>query len=248
MALQTPHGLSHVDILDDARFLTHHNLAPPLGHLQLGHGKLEICEQQPPSLLIRCDKGGGKTVFVEALVKANKKSRFIAVTCRRTLADMLEERLGLKNYQDIPPGVITCDRLVVQAESLCRLDPRFYTENTILILDEASSLIKQMCSDKTLGNRHDLKVQFFELLNKEATRVIGLDADLCCGDVEMMKSLRRDFLVINNTFQHQKGDQAILFESKAKLIAEAQDLLRAGKRLWISSTMSATKTGSLRHI
>ncbi|KAF9177502.1 hypothetical protein BGZ51_008515 [Haplosporangium sp. Z 767] len=90
-----------------------------------------------------------------------------------------------------------------------------------------------------MGNRHDLNVQFFELLNKEATRVIGLDADLCSEDVDIMKSLRSDFLVINNTFQHQKDDKVVLFDSKVKLIAEAQDLLRAGKRLWISSTMSA---------
>ncbi|KAF9969243.1 hypothetical protein BGZ73_008505 [Actinomortierella ambigua] len=158
---------------------------------------------------------------------------------------MLEERLGFKNYQDIPSGVIACDRLVVQAESLCRLDPHFYTENTILILDEISSLIKQMCSDKTMGNRHDLNMQFFELLIKEATRVIGLDADVCNGDVDIMKSLRSDFLIINNTFQHQKDDKVVLFDSKGKLITEAQELLQAGKRLWISSTMSADCTEAL---
>ncbi|KAF8933550.1 hypothetical protein BGZ47_010815 [Haplosporangium gracile] len=154
--------------------------------------------------------------------------------CKRDL-----DLTGFKNYQDIPPGVVACDRLVVQAESLCRLDPRLYTENTILILDEVSSLIKQMCSDKSMGNKHDLNVQFSELLNKKATRVIGLDADLCCGDVEMLKGLRSD------TFQHQKGDQFVLFASKAKLTAEAQDLLRGGKWLWISSTMSATKTEAM---
>ncbi|KAF9083814.1 hypothetical protein BGX23_011090 [Mortierella sp. AD031] len=210
MALQTSHGLTHADILDDARFLTWHHLAPPPEHLQLGHGKLEIRGQQPPSLLVRCDTGGGKTVFTEALVKANLKSRFVAITCRRTLADMLGERLCFEDYQDIPPSVIACDRLVVQAESLYKLNLKFYCEDTILILDEVSSLIKQ--------------------INEE---------------IEIMKSLRSDFHVINNTFQQQKDDSVVLFDSELKLIEEALDLLRARKRLWISSTMSARCTEAL---
>lgn len=63
-----------------------------------------------------------------------------------------------------------------------------------------------------------------------------------------MKSLRSDFIVINNTFQQLKGDNIVLFESKWKLIEEALDLLRARKRLWISSTMSARCTEALHAI
>ncbi|KAG0268771.1 hypothetical protein BGZ95_002320 [Linnemannia exigua] len=125
MALQTPRGLTYANILDDARLLPQDHLAPPPGHLQLGQGKLEIHKQQPPSLLIRGDTGGGKTVFTGALVKANKKSRFVAITCRRSLADMLDERLCFENYQDIS-DIIACDRVVVQAESLYKLNLKFY--------------------------------------------------------------------------------------------------------------------------
>ncbi|KAF9177091.1 hypothetical protein BGZ51_009200 [Haplosporangium sp. Z 767] len=77
---------------------------------------------------------------------------------------MLEVRLGSENYQDILPGLIARDSVVVQAESLCRLDMAFYSENTILILNEVSSLIKQICSDKTMGNMHNLNLQIFERL------------------------------------------------------------------------------------
>ncbi|KAG9062364.1 hypothetical protein KI688_005279 [Linnemannia hyalina] len=243
MALQTPHGLTRADILDDARFLPWNHLAP-LEHLQLGHGKLEVRGPQPPSLLIRCDTGGGKTVYTEELVKANKKSRFVAITCRRSLADMLEERLGFENYQDIS-DIIACDWVVVQAESLYKINLKFYCEDTILILDEVSSLIKQMCSDKTHGNKHNLNLQVFERLIQRATRVICLDADLSDEEVEIMKSLRSDFIVWNNTFQQQKDDNVVLFDSKMKLIQEALDLLRLHKRLWISSTMSARCTEAL---
>ncbi|KAF9189608.1 hypothetical protein BGZ51_009427 [Haplosporangium sp. Z 767] len=159
----------------------------------------------------------GKTVYLEALVKANKESRFVVVTTRRTVADMLEVRLGSENYQDILPDLIARDSVVVQAEPLCRLDMTFYSENTILILDEISSLIKQIDSSKE-------------------------QPDLSNEEVDILKSMRSDFHVISNTFQQQKDNKVTIFESKWKLIVEAQDLLRACKRLWISSTMSAKCT------
>ncbi|KAF9544600.1 hypothetical protein EC957_011815 [Mortierella hygrophila] len=222
MALQARHGLTHVDIPDDARFLTHFHLAPPHEPLKLEHGKLVKNVSQPPSLLIRCDTGGGKTVCTEELIKANKNSRFVVITCRRKLADMHEERfIGFDNYQDCP-GVITRDRLIVQAESLYRLDLSFYCENTILILDER--------------------------LIRKATRVICLDADICDEEVEIMKSLRSDFIVINNTFQQQKDDKVVLFDDKMKLIAVTKNLLRDGKRVCISSTMSAKLTETLHAV
>ncbi|KAI1287187.1 hypothetical protein EDD11_010412, partial [Mortierella claussenii] len=231
VALQTRHAEKiYADILDNARYLTHFHLAPPLEPLKLERGKLAKTVKQPPSLLIRCDTGGGKTVFTEAVVKADPKSKFVVITPRRTHADMMEERLTnvlekrseFRNYQDIPPGVIA-------SESQYKLDLKFYCEgDTILILDELSSLIKQMCSDKTHGNMHNLNLQMFERLIRRPTRVIGLDADLSNEEIEIMKSLRSDFCVINNMFQQQKDDKVVLFDSKWKLIEKALELLRAG--------------------
>ncbi|KAF8928767.1 hypothetical protein BGZ47_001449, partial [Haplosporangium gracile] len=248
MALQMPRELTDADILEDTRFLTWQHLGP-LKQLQLGHGKLETHGPQPRSLLIKGATGGGKTVFLEEVIKANNDMKFVVVTCRRTLADMDEERfIGFDNYQNFS-GVIARDRIIVQAESLYRLDLPFYCDqNTILILDEVSSLIKQMCSDKTHGNMHNNNFQFFDRLIQRATRVIGLDADLCDEEVEIMRSLRRDFTVWNNTFQQQKDDKVVLFGSKMKFIAVMKDLLRDGKRLYISSTMSAKLTETLHAV
>lgn len=241
VALRTRHGLSHVDISDPAQYLTHFHLAPPLEPL-----KLVETVNQPPSLLIRCDTGGGKTVYLEALVKANKESKFVAITPRRTHADMLEKRFHrFENYQDGLQGVIACERLVIQTESLHRIDMKYYRDDTILILDETSSLIKQMCSDKTHGNMHNLNLQIFERLIRRAKRVICLDADLGNEEIEIMKSLRSDFLVIDNTFRQQKDDKVVLFDDMWKLIKEVLVLLKARKRLYISSTMSAKWTEAL---
>lgn len=78
--------------------------------------------------------------------------------------------------------------------------------------------------------------------------MIRLDAHLCEEEVEITKSLRSDFLVIDNTFQQQKDKKVVLFEDMMKLIKEAQKLLQDGKRLWISSTMSGTKVETVHAV
>ena len=241
VALRTRHGLSHVDIPDHAQYLKHFHLVPPLEPL-----KLVETVNQPPSLPIRCDTGSGKTVYLEALIKANNEFKFVAITPRRTHADMLEKRFHrFENYQDRLRGVIACERLVIQTESLHRIDMKYYRDDTILILDETSSLIKQMCSDKTHGNMHNLNLQIFERPIRRAKRAICLDADLSNEEIEIMKSLRSDFLVIDNTFRQQRDDKVVLFDDMWKLIKEVLVLLKARKRLYISSTMSAKWTEAL---
>ncbi|KAF9549518.1 hypothetical protein EC957_003468 [Mortierella hygrophila] len=162
------------------------------------------------SLMIRSATGTGKTEFVKALVKANKGFNFVAVACRRTLANALGPRLGFTNYQDIKESRIACDRLVIQAESLHRINTRYYGENVILILDEFSSLCEQMTSTSTMGHNHDYNNQILCEFIKGVSRVICLDADLTNRDVQLVKSLRNDVHVIHNTFKPQEGDRVVI--------------------------------------
>ena len=195
--------------------------------------------------MIRSATGTGKTVFLERFVKVNKGFKFICITSRRTLAAMLGERLGFTNYQDIPGGLIACDRIVVQAESLIRLDLKFYNEKVILILDEFSSLCEQMTSTTTMGDHHDLNNDILPEFIRGVSRVICLDADLTNEEVQLVKSLRDDVYVIHNTFKPQDGDRVMLYESESLLIQKVFDWPRCGKRIWISSTLSANSTESL---
>ncbi|KAF9536637.1 hypothetical protein EC957_010258 [Mortierella hygrophila] len=233
---QTPHEPLHADTVYNARYVK---------HLMLGRGRFDTAKQ--PSLIIRCDTGGGKTRYTEALVKANNGCKFVAVSCRRTQGSTQQARLeNFNSYQDVP-GVIACNKIAIQAESLYRLDMKFYAENTIVILDELSSLIKQMCSDKTMGNKHGLNLLFFEMLIRTASRVICLDADVTDAEVDIMKSLRSDFHVTNNTFQQQKDDTVVLFDSLDMLVIKVQELLKDRKRIWISTTMSAERAEALHN-
>lgn len=189
--------------------------------------------------------GTGKTEFVKALVKQNKGYKFVAVSCRRSLASALGPRLGFTNYQDIKESRIACDKLVIQAESLHRIITRHYGENVILILDEFSSLCEQMTSTSTMGRNHDYNNQMLREFIKGVSRVICLDADLTDRDVKLVKSLRDDVHVIHNTFKPQAGHRVVMHKNKKSLISKLVDLLHRKKRIWISSTLSAECTETL---
>ncbi|KAI7822705.1 origin of replication binding protein-domain-containing protein [Gamsiella multidivaricata] len=240
--------LLDADMTYNAQFVKHEFLSPLSEPLKRRNGKFDICVRAETSaltwcrwvvlykgrlpgnkdpslvlltfclLVIRSATGTGKTVFVEQLVNANRRFKFVAVTCRRTLADMLGVRLGFSNYQDIRKETIECDRVVVQAESLHRLELGFYGENVIfLILDEFSSLCEQMTSVTTMGDMHDLNGQILREFIKGVTRVVCLDADLTNDEVQLVKSLRDDVHVIHNTFKPQEGDQVMMYESESLL-------------------------------
>ncbi|KAF9182558.1 hypothetical protein BGZ51_004678 [Haplosporangium sp. Z 767] len=109
------------------------------------------------------------------------------------------------------------NEVVVQTESLHILTLSFYQENVILILDEFNSFCEQMTSTTAMGNMHDMNNQFLREFIKGISRVICLDADLSNEAVQLLKSLRSDVI----------------------------DLLHDGKRVWISSTLSADNTEKL---
>ncbi|KAF9194651.1 hypothetical protein BGZ51_008582 [Haplosporangium sp. Z 767] len=112
--------LLDADTTYSSRFVKHEYLAPP----RSTPFRTNTFRKQLPSLVISSATGTGKTGFVRALVAANPGYKFVAVTCRRSLADALEPRLVFTNYQDIKEPRIACDKLVIQAETLYRIDHR----------------------------------------------------------------------------------------------------------------------------
>ncbi|KAG0302374.1 hypothetical protein BGZ98_007577 [Dissophora globulifera] len=233
------------DTTYDTPFVKDSNLLSSPEHVKFVDGKFVVTKQPLPSLMICSSTGSGKTAFVERLIRGNKGAKVIVVSCRRTLASSLSKRLGFANYQDVPNGMIAENRVVVQAESLYRLDLKYYGEDAILILDEFSSLCEQMCSTTTMGDKHGLNSKMLQEYIRSATRVIGLDADLGNSEVALVKSLRSDVHVIHNTFRSQVGDQLVMYESESLLLVKMLELLKVGKRVWITSTLSANATVAL---
>ncbi|KAG0258755.1 hypothetical protein BGZ95_004879, partial [Linnemannia exigua] len=239
--VQPPCGILDADTTYSERYVKHEYRTSPCNT----PFRATANQERARSLMVRAAAGAGKTEFLKAVVKANKGFKFMAVTCRRTLANALGTRLGFTNYQDIKESRIACDRLVIQAESLHRINTRYYGENMILILDEFSSLCEQMTSTSTMGHNHDYNNQILCEFIKGVSIVICLDADLTNRDVQLVKSLRNDVHVIHNTFKPQEGNRVVMYEKKSSLVSKIADLLHRGNRVYISSTLSAERTETL---
>ncbi|KAG0248749.1 hypothetical protein BG011_009935 [Mortierella polycephala] len=69
-----------------------------------------------------------------------------------------------------------------------------------------------------MGNMHNLNLQFFERLIRKATRITCLDTDLSNEEVDILRSMRSDVHVINNTFQQQKDDKNASESAKRDII------------------------------
>ncbi|KAI8596262.1 hypothetical protein EDD21DRAFT_422649 [Dissophora ornata] len=197
------------------------------------------------SLMIKSAIGTGKTELCTDIIRQYPDHKMVFVTLRRTLAVATVERFkrfGFEHYRDIK-GQIASKRVVVQAESLYRLYGPFYKEKVILILDELSPLFAQMTSTETMKERHDLSNQVLRAFIQGVERVICLDADMSNDDVNYVKTLRDDDVhVIHNTFQPQKGDQVVMYQSSDVLNDEIVNSMQGGKCIWISCTFSAHKT------
>ncbi|KAF8962662.1 hypothetical protein BGZ46_001136 [Entomortierella lignicola] len=191
------------------------------------------------SLLIRSETGTGKTTFLEKFIQRNPKLTYLAISPRQTLAFSLEERLGFKSYLDFPSTYIRGQKIVIQAESLHKLDLAYYTMDLVLILDEVSSIFDQMTSVTTMRGFHKVNNDILRDFIKVSKKVIALDADLTDRDVQVVKELRDDVHVIHNTFKPQQGDLVSLYENEAALKLKVINLVKSGKKVWICSTQKA---------
>ncbi|KAG0284683.1 hypothetical protein BGZ96_010971, partial [Linnemannia gamsii] len=95
-----------------------------------------------------------------------------------------------------------------------------------------------MTSVETMEERHDFNNKVFEWL-------ICLDADFTDRDIRLIKSRRSDIYVIHNTYQPQKGQNVVMYESESRLIKEVSEFLDNNERVWIASTFSADRTEAL---
>ncbi|KAF9163350.1 hypothetical protein BGX21_010861 [Mortierella sp. AD011] len=185
------------------------------------------------SLVIRSPPGTGKTQFMKTFVQKNPQYIYVAVSCRRTLAQHLCKELKFINYMDAPPGKISGTRIVVQAESMWRLDLDYYRRNqdkVVLIFDEFASLVEQFNS-KTMGHRKGLIITMLEQFLRLSRRVITLDANLTNAHTAILKEYRNDLHITNNTYEAHAGDVFEFHASEKHLQDCVVNALRQGKRL-----------------
>nr|WHT50092.1 replication origin-binding protein [Bovine alphaherpesvirus 5]WHT50174.1 replication origin-binding protein [Bovine alphaherpesvirus 1]WHT50260.1 replication origin-binding protein [Bovine alphaherpesvirus 1] len=151
--------------------------------------------------VVRAPMGSGKTTALlrwlgEALGAAADAS-VLVVSCRRSFTRTLHERLrdaglpAFATYFDARSYVMTgaaYRRLLVQVESLHRVDEDLLGDYDILVLDEVMSTLAQLYSP-TMGRLHRVDALLHRLLRR-CPRIVAMDATANAQLVDLLAALR----------------------------------------------------------
>jgi hypothetical protein len=156
---------------------------------------------------------------------------------------MSELKNGFINYRDCNKNHSDVNRLVIQVESLHKLQNDFRNYD-LIILDESESILQQFASSTTMKERLDKNVIMFEKLMRNSNNVICSDAFISKKTIDMIEILRSHTVIHYewNTHISQKRE-AFEYESFENLNAKLEKLLRNGKKVFyvLSSKNKADK-------
>jgi len=194
-------------------------------------------------LAIQSEKGTGKTTnLISTLFEENTPPESILfVSSRRTfgiklVADL--KKYGFKLYSDIEDQYIYNKRIIVQIDSLLRLQLDKYE---LIIIDECESLARYITSNHFTKNfKSSTIVNNLEFRVNDADRVIIMDADLsdrCMNYYTKIKDpdgkyTKDDIKVIINTFTPYK-DYTINYMDYNNWLNEIKIKIGSNKKLVI---------------
>jgi hypothetical protein len=188
------------------------------------------------SLVIKSGTGTGKTYALREYLRLRtqrlKNEKMVLVTYRRSLANEFYTKmksLGFKNYQHLT-GKIKAEKIIIQVESLARLDFGYYDDNTILILDESESIFSQLNS-KFIKNTQYTKEMVKHLMKSK--RVIAMDA-LAGFKTWFLLDLygRRQHWIVNR-YQSKQTTRYGFMSNYTEFSLKIATKLSEGKRLFI---------------
>jgi hypothetical protein len=150
-------------------------------------------------IVLYSDMGKGKTVYIKRILNlANDKSpNILFISSRQSFANFICDSfqdINIKNYLDFADknSYIGCNRLVVQLESLHKIDTSIHYD--YIVLDEIESILKQFSS--TTLHTCGITYQILEELITNAKKIIYSDAFISNRTLDFIREMRK--LIINS--------------------------------------------------
>ena len=180
--------------------------------------------------------GTGKTHLIQANLKNGKIILFISP--RQTLSREVAKRLGIQNYQvlkDIGAYSNFTASMVTTIESLSEANLAAYAnENTILIIDEAITVLNQIFA-KINDDKRKKIFETLKYLAKRVGSVILLDANLRDIDFALFMNLLEDkmsekFTFLKNSYYPEQKRKTDWYISKEAAIDIHLKNVRRGSR------------------
>jgi hypothetical protein len=186
--------------------------------------------------------GTGKTQGLRKKIKEDDRKadeaglprpKYIMPTAKISLAEAFYANyadLGFELYSNLPKKQrITADRIIIQMESLHRIDRRGVSYD-VLILDESELITQQLNSPNF--KRATSTAAVYKALMTHTPRVICCDALMSDLTINTLKRFGRkadDMQIWHNTFQNDTQLKTLIAQSETQLIQGLKDALLAGK-------------------
>ena len=195
-------------------------------------------------ICLKSATGTGKTTVLKNLIEKMAIPNIISITSRRNLGGEHTKSLNLSFYLDMktPADFETCDRLVIQLESLKKCNYKLF-KNSIVILDEVNSLLSHLRSPTMINRRRETYLYLVELI-RNASYVISMDCDMSDwnitflqevengkpgSDLKKQKDSYDNYIVYYNTVKNKIGTKAIIYYCSQTMIDVMLEHLKEGK-------------------
>lgn len=155
---------------------------------------------------------------------------------------------GFTLYNDVR-GPLNQPRLIVQVESLCRLEVSAGIEPAdLVILDESESILEQFGSGLMGGAFHECYAKFRWLVGT-AHHVVALDANITDRTLRSLAEMREQPVVYHrNTFQRAAGDTYMLCGDLNRWLSALYAFVDDGKHIAIAASSLSEAEAIVREI
>ena len=202
--------------------------------------------------------GTGKTTALRAFVEIEAPdATLLVLTPRCTLADFYKEKFPRAvNYRDMPGARFDLRELggglILEVESLWRLDHYDAVPNLIVVLDEVMETVLSFADDATHDFRYCEHARRLTALVRCARRVVCMDANLDAAAVRFFEEIRggRARLVHNLCRpgalamaggEEDVGARLFVYGQRKRWWDDVVGRLRAGCNVWIATSVQASE-------
>lgn len=204
------------------------------------------------SFNIKSPYGTGKTQMIKAMLNTFNFPRILWLTYRKTLTNDLMGDAGFSEFgfQDYQTGKISADRLIIQVESVRRLEDLMfcfdevseYPSYDLVIIDEVESVLNQFYSE-TFKNKSAEAFEFVKNVIFNSSKLLTLDGDLGDRTIDFVESFGRAINIKNNIKLNLK--EFVISDNEDYFLQEIEREIKEDKKCAVVS-MTATHCDKIK--
>jgi len=199
------------------------------------------------SINIKSPYGSSKTQLIHKVIEQYNPKKILWLSFRKTLSDDIMKNFKDLNFVDYRFGRLDSDRLIIQLESLLKLEEfedeeedettgeiyKIIHKYDLIMMDEIESLLNQFNSEATFSGKARRTFEYLEQLLKKTDNIISLDGDLGQRSYHFLNHFDKCLNIEN---LNKRNDKTLFFtENQNEYDNEIFKLLDENKKIAIAS-------------